>query len=39
MVNVTAIHRYSYLKMSCIEFAWKEYYADAIHSAIVNPAG
>ena len=27
------------LKTGYIEFAWLEYYADAIHSAIVNPAG
>ena len=27
------------LKTGYIEFAWLEYYADAIHSAIVNSAG
>ena len=27
------------LKIGYIEFAWKEYYADAIHSDIVNVAG
>ena len=27
------------LKIGYIEFARLEYYADAIHSAIVNPAG
>ena len=27
------------LKTGYVEFTWKEYYADAIHSAIVNAAG
>ena len=37
MVYVRVIQKQ--LKIGYIEFARLEYYADAIHSAIVNPAG